>query len=77
MHLLRLLGRLELILGLGLKVARVVALPELARELAGRAVHHAAALHRRASRNHLGPALDLLVVLHLQKLAGVVKRALR
>ena len=38
------------------------------------AVDHAAALHRRARGDRVGPALDVLVVLHLQELAGVVEQ---
>ena len=53
-----------------------MALVELARRLAHHAVDHPAALDRRAGIDRLGPALDVLVVLHLQELARIVEQTL-
>ena len=70
------LGGGELILRLRLKVAGVVALVQLARRLAGEAVDHASAPDRRPLGDGIGPALDILVLRHLQELAGLVDQAL-
>src|SRR3546814_16494635 len=40
------------------------------------AVDHPPALHRGARRDLVGPALDMLVVLYLQGLAGVIGKPL-
>src|SRR3954471_4405439 len=65
--------RRQLVLRLRLEVAGVVALVQLARRLAPGAVDHAAALHRRALRNLVGPAQDVRVLVHLQELARSVQ----
>ena len=49
---------------------------QLTRGLAERAVDHASAPHRRPFGDRVGPALDVLVLLHLQELARAVDQAL-
>src|SRR4030095_578927 len=63
------LFRRQLVRGLGLEVAGLVALGRLARGIAKRAVDHPAALHRRPRGDLVGPALDVLVLAHRQELA--------
>src|SRR4030081_2755953 len=57
----------ELVLRLRVEVASVVALVQLARRLAGETVDHAPALHGRPFEEGVGPALDVLVLLHRQE----------
>src|SRR5205807_135818 len=67
----------ELVLRLGREIAGVVALAQLARRLAAHAVDHAAALHGWPLEQHVGPALDVLVILHAQELGRAVLPAFR
>src|SRR5947209_7745575 len=53
----------QLVLRLGVEVAGVVALVQLLGRLAREAIDHAAAPHRRACEEGVGPALDVLVIL--------------
>src|SRR6185369_5649347 len=70
------LFRRQLVRGLGLEVAGLVALRKLARGVAERAVHHPAALDRRPRGDLVGPALDVLVVAYRQELAAAIEHAL-
>src|ERR1700730_19381833 len=65
----------DLVLRLGVEVARLVSLAQLARRVAINAVHHPPALHRRSLGDRIGPALDGYVLGHLQELASLVKQA--
>src|ERR1051325_175433 len=62
----------DLVLGLGLEIAGVVPLEQLLRRLAGRAVDHAPALHRRARPDLLGPADDIFVLVRADELGAAV-----
>src|SRR5579863_4278951 len=66
----------DLVLRLGVEVALLVSLAQLARRVAKDTVHHPPALHRRSLGDRIRPALDVLVVGHLQELAGLVHQAL-
>src|SRR5450631_883522 len=68
--------RNDLILRLGVEVARLVALAQLTRRIAMDAVHYPPALYRRSLGDRIGPALEVLVIGHLQELAGLVDQAL-
>src|SRR6516165_2461225 len=66
------IGGRELVLRLGFEIAGVVAFVQLARWLAGKAVDHATALDGRPLVDHVGPALDVLVLVHRQELGRAV-----
>ena len=68
--------RLKLVLGLRFEVAGVVAFVKLARRVSEGPVDHPSALHGRALRDLVGPALDVLVVLHLEEFAGLIDQPL-
>src|SRR5215831_7704914 len=54
----------ELVLRLRVEVAGVVALVQLLGGVARKPVDHAPAPHRRPFQKHVGPALDVLVLVH-------------
>src|SRR5450432_2502122 len=61
-HLRRCVGRLPyLVLRIGIEIAGLVTLVQLAGRIARDPVDHASALHRRPFRNRIGPALHVLV----------------
>src|SRR5579871_3108334 len=62
--------RRQLVLGLGLEVAGVVPLVQLAGRITPGAVDHQPALHTGALGDLVVPALHVLVVLHREELAG-------
>ena len=68
--------RPDLVLPAQLEVAGVVALAELGLGVALQAVDDAAALHGRAGTDLVGPAVDVLVVLHRQEPGRTVEQAL-
>src|SRR5690606_18028145 len=60
----------DLVLSAGVEIGRIVALAQLLRRFAERAVDHAAAFHRRARVDGLSPAQHVLVGRHIQELSG-------
>src|ERR1051325_9806797 len=62
----------DLVLGLGLEIAGIVPLEQLLRRLAGGAVDHAPALHRRPGPDLLGPADDIFVLVRADELGAAV-----
>src|SRR5581483_10582874 len=66
----------DLVLCLRLKVTGIMALVQLARGIALNAVDHAAALHRGALRELVGPALHVLVFVQGEDFAGAVNEPL-
>src|ERR1700740_3380207 len=66
----------HLVLCVVFEVARVVSLAQLARRVAKDAVHHTPALYHPPVRGRIRPSPHVLVLGHLQKLAGTVKQAL-
>src|ERR1044072_7408716 len=62
----------DLVLGLGLEIAGVVPLEQLLRRLAGRAVDHAPALHRRGRPDLLGPANAIFVFVRADDLGPAI-----
>src|SRR3546814_6966642 len=69
---MRSFGVLQLVLRAQVEVRRVVAFAKLARRIAGNAVDHAPALDRRALRELVGTALDILIVVDLQEFACLI-----
>src|SRR5271168_2439353 len=67
----------KLVLRLRVEVAGVVALVQLARWLAGKAVDHAPAPDGRPFKEHIGPALDVLVLVDREELGRPILAELR
>src|SRR5258708_2389015 len=67
----------ELVLRLRFEVAGIVPLVELIRGIAAQPVDFAAALYRRASADHRRPALQMLIILHLQEFGAAILVVLR
>src|SRR5580698_3079373 len=67
-------GRLrrELVLGLEVKIAGVMALMQLTCKIAVGLVHDAPSLHRRTCGDRIGPAQDVFVIVHAEKLGRAV-----
>src|SRR5712664_730397 len=73
----RRVGRLShLVLRLRFKITGLMALVQLARRIAPGAVDHASALDARAFGNGIGPALHVLVRVHIEEFAGAIEHAL-
>src|SRR5580704_2812084 len=70
-------GRLrrELVLGLEVKIACVMGLMQLTCKIAVGLVHDAPSLHRRTRGDCIGPAQDVLVIVHAEKLGRAVLSA--
>src|SRR5215471_14626047 len=62
----------DFVLRLGFEVAGVVPLEQLLRRIAGGAVDHAAALHRRARVDLIGPAQHVLVFVRADELGAAI-----
>ena len=56
-------GRRKLVLGLGLEIAGVMALVQLARRLTEDPIDHTSALHGWPFEELVGPVMDVLVIL--------------
>src|SRR3546814_13494887 len=67
---------LQLVLRTQVEIRGIVALVKLVRRIAHRAIDHPPAFHCRARGNLVGPALDMLVILHLQKFTRVIDKPL-
>src|SRR5581483_2356815 len=67
----------DFVLCFGLEIAGVMALVQLALGIAGDAIDHAPALYRRALGELVGPAVDVLVFVHGEELAGAIDQAFR
>src|ERR1039458_2631952 len=67
----------DLVLRLGVEVARIVALAELLGRITIGAVDHTSAPDSGSRKNGVGPALHVPVVLHAQKFRSAIRPALR
>src|SRR5437870_5747594 len=67
----------DLVLRLGVEVARLVTLVQLGRGVARETIDHAPALHGRTPGDGVGPAVHILVVMHRQEFTRAIEQAFR